>query len=86
LLNKCYEAVDYVKAVDKQNVKIMLDTFHMNIEEDSFSDAIHMAGSLLGHLHVGEVNRRPPYAGGRMPWNEIGNALHKKYSTSVRFH
>ena len=38
---------------------------------------LHMAGSLLGHFHVGEANRRPPYPGGRIPWKEIGNALHK---------
>jgi len=77
LLNECYEAVDYVKAVGKQNVKVMLDTFHMNIEEDSFADAIRLAGGLLGHVHVGEANRRPPYAKGRLPWREIGDALHE---------
>jgi len=76
LLNLCEEAVDYVDKVGKPNVRIMLDVFHMNIEEDSFSDAIHLAGSLLGHLHLGEANRRPPHAGGRIPWAEIGEALH----------
>ena len=29
------------------------------------------AGSLLGHFHVGEPNRKPPHEG-RMPWKEIG--------------
>ena len=76
LLNECDEAVAYVKAVGRDNVKVMLDTFHMNIEEDSFTEAIRLAGALLGHVHVGEANRRPPYAGGRMPWAEIGNTLH----------
>lgn len=76
LLNTCEEALDFVEKVDRPNVKIMLDAFHMNIEEDSFTDAIHLAGSRLGHFHVGEPNRRPPFAGGRMPWAEIGKALH----------
>ena len=75
LINECYECVDYVKAVDKPNVKVMLDTFHMNIEEDSIPDAIHLAGGLLGHFHVGEANRRPPRPGTRMDWAAIGQAL-----------
>ena len=52
----------------------MLDTFHMNIEEDSIGGAIRTAGSLLGHLHTGECNRRVP-GKGRTPWREIGEAL-----------
>ena len=74
LLNTCAEAVKFVKQVGKSNVKIMLDTFHMNIEEDSFTDAIHMAGDMLGHFHIGEANRRLP-GQGRIPWEEIGQAL-----------
>ena len=55
-------------------VGIMLDTFHMNIEESSMTEAIRQAGPLLGHFHTGEPNRMPPGAG-RMPWFEIGLAL-----------
>ncbi|MDR3121958.1 MAG: sugar phosphate isomerase/epimerase [Clostridiales bacterium] len=75
LLNTAAEAVDYVKAVGLDNVKILLDTFHMNIEEDSITDAIRAAGPYLGHFHVGEANRRPPREGGRMDWLKIGDAL-----------
>lgn len=74
LINTCKECVQYVDAVGKPNVKVMLDTFHMNIEEDSFLDAIRQAGNRLGHFHVGEANRRPPREG-RFPWKEIGKAL-----------
>lgn len=76
LLNEAAEAVEYVRAVGKPNVKVMLDTFHMNIEEDSFAAAIRLAGKDLGHLHVGEANRKPP-CDGRMPWREIAGALHE---------
>ncbi|MDO5444786.1 MAG: sugar phosphate isomerase/epimerase family protein [Eubacteriales bacterium] len=75
LINTAEEDLEYVKAVDKPNVKCMLDTFHMNIEEDTFEDAIKTTGDLLGHFHVGEANRKPPYAEGRMPWESIGKAL-----------
>jgi len=75
MINESYEAIDYVKAVNKPNVKVMLDTFHMNIEEDSIIEAIRKAGPLLGHFHVGEANRRCPGPGGRFDWAEIGNVL-----------
>ncbi|WP_454687409.1 D-psicose 3-epimerase [Agrobacterium leguminum] len=74
VLNTAAEGVAFVKDVGKSNVKVMLDTFHMNIEEDSFGEAIRTAGPLLGHFHTGESNRRVP-GKGRMPWHEIGLAL-----------
>jgi D-psicose/D-tagatose/L-ribulose 3-epimerase len=76
ILNCCDEALDYVKRVDSPNVKIMLDTFHMNIEEDSIGGAIEKAGPYLGHLHIGENNRRPP-GYGHIPWDELASALKK---------
>lgn len=74
VLNTAAEGVAFVTQVGKPNVKVMLDTFHMNIEEDSFGEAIRTAGPLLGHFHTGESNRRVP-GKGRMPWREIGLAL-----------
>lgn len=74
LINVAEECVNYVRAVDRPNVKVMLDTFHMNIEEESLPAAIRQAGPLLGHFHAGEANRRPPRPG-RMPWTEMGEAL-----------
>ena len=77
LCNTASEALAYVKAVGRDNVKVMLDTFHMNIEEDSIAGAIKTAGPFLGHFHIGEANRRPPRQGSRMDWNAIGRALNE---------
>lgn len=74
LLNTAEEGVAFCNDVGLPNVKLLLDTFHMNIEEDSFYDAIVTAGPLLRRLHTGEANRKLP-GRGRIPWNEIGNAL-----------
>ena len=74
LLNTAAEAVQYVERVGSDHCRILLDTFHMNIEEDSFREAILTAGERLGHLHVGETNRRAP-GRGRIPWDEIVAAL-----------
>ncbi len=74
LLNTAAEAVDYVQRVGGDHCKVMLDTFHMNIEEDSFREAILTAGDHLGHFHIGETNRRAP-GRGKIPWAEIFRAL-----------
>ncbi len=74
LLNTSEEAVRYVEEIDSPSLGILLDTFHMNIEEDSFTDSIKTAGKYLNAMHLGEPNRKPP-GSGRMPWIEIRNAL-----------
>lgn len=79
LLNTAREGVEFVKAVQQLEpeascVKVMLDTFHMNIEEESIGNAIREAGGLLGHFHTGECNRMVP-GQGHMPWHEIRDAL-----------
>jgi len=74
LLNTAAEGVSYVRRVGSPHCRVLLDTFHLNIEEDNIRDAIVATGGMLGHFHVGETNRRPP-GGGRMPWDEIFGAL-----------
>ncbi|MCI8550833.1 MAG: sugar phosphate isomerase/epimerase [Lachnospiraceae bacterium] len=74
MMNTCEEALQFIDAVGSSHVKVMLDTFHMNIEEDNMAAAIRLAGDKLGHLHLGEQNRRVP-GKGSMPWQEIGQAL-----------
>ena len=79
VLNTAAEGVAFIKAIYDLEpraacVKLMLDTFHMNIEEDSIGNAIRTAGNMLGHFHTGECNRRVP-GRGRMPWREIRDAL-----------
>lgn len=74
MLNTCDQAKEFIDAVGSSHVKIMLDTFHMNIEEDNMAAAIRKAGKDLCHLHLGEQNRRVP-GKGTLPWQEIGQAL-----------
>jgi D-psicose/D-tagatose/L-ribulose 3-epimerase len=76
IVNTCEEALAYVESVGSPNAKVMLDTFHMNIEEDFMGEAILTAGDKLGHFHIGENNRMPP-GYGHIPWTEIGAALRK---------
>lgn len=75
ILNDCKEAIEYVSRVGSKNINILLDTYHMNIEEDNMYEAIRMAGKLLGHVHVGENNRKLPGMNNSINWPEIGKAL-----------
>jgi D-psicose/D-tagatose/L-ribulose 3-epimerase len=68
------QAIELVDRVNHPSCKIMLDTFHMNIEEDSMGDAIRKVGSRLIQVHSNENNRGTP-GKGHVPWKEVAQAL-----------
>ena len=70
------DAVKTVKIVDHENLGMMLDTFHMNIEEDSFRNAIVGSKGLLRHMHFADNNRKMP-GYGHIDFREIMAALQK---------
>ena len=57
VLNTAAQAVQFVRRVGLPNVKVHLDTYHMNIEEADLAAAIHATGSDLGYFHTGESHR-----------------------------
>ncbi len=76
IINTAEQGVVFLKDLNEPNVKLLLDTYHMNIEEESFGKAIMAAGEYLGHFHLIENNRRLP-GRGHLPWSEIATALQK---------
>jgi D-psicose/D-tagatose/L-ribulose 3-epimerase len=76
IMNTAAEGIAFAERVGSPNCKVLLDTFHMNIEEDSLRGSIIETGNWLGHFHLGETNRRCP-GRGRIPWPEIFGALHE---------
>lgn len=54
------DAAEIVEAANSDSLGVLLDTFHMNIEEDSFAHAIERAGRRLVHAHLADNNRRMP--------------------------
>jgi sugar phosphate isomerase/epimerase len=74
-----------VNQVDRENLGIMLDTFHMNIEEDSIYETIESTGSLLKHIHVSDNNRKMP-GFAHIDFKQIVQALKKiNYSKFITF-
>jgi len=72
-LNLAEQAIEVVDRVDHPSCGILLDTFHMNIEEKSIGDAIRATGPRLRHLHTCENDRGAP-GSGHVPWNEVAGA------------
>ena len=75
IMTNAAEGVEYCKRVDSPRCKVLLDTFHMNIEEDNIPTAIRLTGDYLGHIHVGEANRKLP-GQGSLDWKAIAAAVH----------
>ena len=73
-INLAAQAVEVVDRVDRPACRIMLDTFHMNIEEKSLGDAIRAAGPRLRHLHACENDRGAP-GSGNVDWAGIKQGL-----------
>ena len=73
-LNLAQQAVDVVDRVDNPACGILLDTFHMNIEEKSIGEAIRAAGKRLKHFHSCENDRGAP-GSGHVPWHEVKDGL-----------
>lgn len=77
LVNSIEDALKMAKAVNNPFVRIMGDTFHMQIEEgDGIPNAIRRAGGhWIQHLHAADNTREAP-GKGTMDWREIIRALH----------
>jgi len=73
-LNTCDQGLRLLKAVGAKNVKLHLDTFHMNIEEKNQAAAIRKAGKRLGHFHACGSDRGTP-GNDHIDWKAIAKAL-----------
>jgi D-psicose/D-tagatose/L-ribulose 3-epimerase len=74
LVNTCQQAIDLIEMIGEDNVKVHLDTYHMNIEEKSFYEATKLAGDKLMHYHFCENDRGIPSTG-LVDWDGIFKAL-----------
>jgi D-psicose/D-tagatose/L-ribulose 3-epimerase len=72
-INLASQAIEVADRVDHPACGVMLDTFHMNIEERSIGDAIRAAGKRMRQLHACENDRGAP-GSGHVPWAEVAKA------------
>lgn len=74
LVNTAAQAREMARGVGLRNVGVLLDTYHMGIEEKDVGEAIWTCGEHLVHLHVVENDRGVP-GSGHLPWGAITAAL-----------
>jgi sugar phosphate isomerase/epimerase len=74
MVNRLDEAVALCRAVALPSVRVVADTFHMNIEEDDVRAALRAAAPYLGHVQVSDSNRYQPGAG-HLDWAALLGTL-----------
>ncbi|MCB1970639.1 MAG: sugar phosphate isomerase/epimerase [Geminicoccaceae bacterium] len=74
MISTTRQAVEVASLVDQPGLGLLLDTFHMNMEERSIADAIREAGSWLVHFQANENHRGFPGTG-HIDWTAVMRAL-----------
>jgi D-psicose/D-tagatose/L-ribulose 3-epimerase len=74
LINTTEQALELVDLIGADNVGLLIDTFHMNIEEKDLGEAVRLAGPRLFHVQVSENDRGTPGTG-HIPWAGFFSAL-----------
>ncbi|HSJ58158.1 MAG TPA: 5-keto-L-gluconate epimerase [Anaerolineae bacterium] len=75
LINNVAQGLDLIERVGAVNMGLLLDTFHMNIEEPAIEESIRTCGDRIFHFHVADSNRWYPGAG-HLDFTSILAALH----------
>ncbi len=70
LVNTAADVMRLVTDINEPNAKVLLDGFHMTIEEKNIREAINTVGDKLIHVQVSENHRGVPGTG-LTPWNEF---------------
>jgi sugar phosphate isomerase/epimerase len=63
LVNTVAQGLELIDRVGADNLGLLFDTFHANIEEPSIEKSLRAAGDRLFHVHVADSNRWHPGAG-----------------------
>ena len=74
LVNTVAQALEIVDRVDSPALGLLLDTFHMNIEEKDQAAAVRLAGDRLAHFHACGSDRGTPGAD-HIAWSGIAATL-----------
>ncbi len=74
LINNVADALDVIDRVGAENLGILADTFHANIEEENIGEAFRSAKDRLFHVHLADSNRWVP-GYGHLDFEQVWDAL-----------
>jgi sugar phosphate isomerase/epimerase len=74
MVNRLQDAASLIEEVGLDSVRIVADTYHMNIEEVDLAAALQSVARYLGHVQASDSNRLEPGAG-HVDWALFGATL-----------
>ena len=85
MVNRLEQAADLIREVGSDGVRIVADTYHMNLEESDPALALQQNADLIGHLQASDSNRLEPGAG-HIDWALFGATVESiGYTGSIAF-
>ena len=83
LYNDTASAKELIGRIGKPNLKMLVDTFHMNIEEPDIIESILRVREYISHVHFADSNRWAPGCG-HIDFKKIVRALRRiKYRGAI---
>jgi D-psicose/D-tagatose/L-ribulose 3-epimerase len=74
LYNTGADAAELIRSIGADNMLVHFDTYHMNIEEESYSKALKEAGPLAAYIHMSESHRGLP-GEDTVDWDDVFTGL-----------
>jgi len=57
------EVLALIRRMGAPNVRLLVDSYHMHLEEDDLTGALSLSGPWIGHVHLADSNRHAPGMG-----------------------
>lgn len=80
--NSVQQGLELIAEADSPAIKLLCDTYHMNIEERDICESFRLAGDRLGYVHFADSNRYGPGAG-HVPFGDVAITLKEIGYTGV---
>ena len=74
LINSVTDALEFIDTFGLPKFDLLVDIFHMNIEEQYIDLSLRKAGAQIGHVHIADSNRRVPGMG-HIDWESVFQTL-----------
>ena len=78
LVDSCDDALQMKREVDRANVKLMFDTYHVIYRNEVSIDYIDRMGADLHHVHLADANRAGPSDAGKADYRGVIQALNRQ--------
>jgi sugar phosphate isomerase/epimerase len=74
LINSVEDALEFIETFGLPKFDLLVDIYHMNIEEPNIAVSLQKVGTRIGHVHLADSNRRVP-GKGKINWEAVFHIL-----------